>query len=298
MKRIALLGAKGQLGSDIHQVLKENDGFEILPITRDMLDVEHTESIIPFLEGLGKLDVLINCTAFHNTEQCEADPLKALVINSIAVLRMATYCQQNGVLLIHFSTDYVFDGSKQQPYTEEDRVRPLNAYGSSKAAGEDAIAAYLDTYFIFRVSSLFGAAGASGKGGNFIETMLRLTKQAKPISVVQDVVMSPTHTQDIAEAVRYFLEQEITAYGIYHCTGEGACSWYELAAQTFALCGLDCEPVPILNSSYPAKVERPLYSVLDNSKINRIFQMKSWQVALNEYLQRKGYVGSSGGVKE
>ncbi|WP_171687044.1 dTDP-4-dehydrorhamnose reductase [Paenibacillus planticolens] len=298
MKRIALLGAKGQLGSDIHRALKENSQFEVITITREMLNVENTEIIIPVLEKLGRIDVLINCTAFHNTEQCEADPLKALVINSIAVLRMAAYCKQNKTLFIHFSTDYVFDGSKQAPYTEEDRVSPLNAYGSSKAAGEEAIAAYLDTYFIFRVSSLFGEAGASGKGGNFVETMIRLSKQGKPISVVQDVIMSPTHTRDVAEMVRAFLEQEITAYGVYHCSGEGACSWYELAAETFAICGIACETTPILNSAYAAKVRRPLYSVLDNSKLNRIYPMKSWQSALAQYLQLKGHVNISGGEKE
>ncbi|MDU0203569.1 MULTISPECIES: dTDP-4-dehydrorhamnose reductase [Paenibacillus] len=298
MKRIALLGAKGQLGSDIHRVLKENSQFEVIPVTRNMLDVENTETIIPILEKLGRIDVLINCTAFHNTEQCEADPLKALRINSIAVLRMATYCKQNGTLFIHFSTDYVFDGSKQAPYTEEDRVSPLNAYGSSKAAGEEAIAAYLDNYFIFRVSSLFGEAGASGKGGNFVETMIRLSKQGNPISVVQDVIMSPTYTQDIAETVKFFLEQEITAYGVYHCSGEGACSWYELAVQTFAFCGITCETIPIMNSAYAAKVRRPLYSVLDNNKLNRIYPMRSWQSALEQYLQRKGYVVIHGGEME
>lgn len=298
MKRIALLGAKGQLGSDIHRVLQENSQFEVVPITRDMLDVENTETIIPFLEKLGRIDVLINCTAFHNTEQCEADPLKALRINSIAVLRMATYCKQNSSLFIHFSTDYVFDGSKQAPYTEEDPVSPLNAYGSSKAAGEEAIAAYLDTYFIFRVSSLFGEAGASGKGGNFVETMIRLSKQGNPISVVQDVIMSPTHTQDVAETVRAFLEQEIQAYGVYHCSGEGACSWYDLTVQTFAICGITCETLPIMNSAYPAKVRRPLYSVLDNNKLNRIHPMRSWQSALEQYLQRKGYVVIRGGEME
>lgn len=290
MKRVALLGANGQLGSDIHRILLESSIYEVIAINRDSLNVEATESIVPYLEQLGPIDVLINCTAFHNTEQCEEDPLKALMINSIAVLRMATYCQQYEVLFIHFSTDYVFDGQKKVPYTEKDATNPLNVYGSSKVAGEDAIAAYLDAYFIFRVSSLFGEAGASGKGGNFIETMIRLAKQGKPVSVVQDVWMSPTHTRDIADMVRTFLDDGITEYGIYHCSGEGACSWYELALETFSICDLSCEATPTTNSAYEAKCRRPLYSVLDNSKLNRIYPMPSWQSALKEYLQRKGYV--------
>lgn len=292
MKRIALLGANGQLGTDIRNLFAGSTHYEIIAVTRDQLNVEDTESIIPFLERLKQFHVLINCTAFHNTEQCETDPLKALMVNAVAVLRMATFCNQHDITLIHFSTDYVFDGVKGLPYTEEDEPHPLNVYGSTKAAGEKVIADYMDRYFIFRVSSLYGIAGSSGKGGNFIETMLRLVKQGKSVSIVDDVIMSPTHTLDVAHAVKAFLDKNVTEYGIYHCSGEGACSWYELATQAFTLCGLTYEATPVPSSQYESKCQRPSYSVLDNRKINRIYPMPPWKSSLQDYLQQKGYVGN------
>lgn len=292
MQRIALLGAKGQLGSDILRQFAGDDSYEVIAVTRDQLNVEDTETIIPFLEKLGPIHVLINCTAFHNTEQCEKEPLKALMVNAIAVLRMSVFCKQYGATLIHFSTDYVFDGDNASPYTEDDEPRPLNAYGNSKAAGEKVIADYLDHYFIFRVSSLYGVAGSSGKGGNFIETMLRLVKQGKSVSVVDDVTMSPTHTLDVARAVKVFLDKNVTEFGIYHCSGEGACTWHELAVQAFTLCGLTYEATPVPSSHYPSGCRRPSYSVLDNSKMNHIYPMPPWKRSLREYLQHKGYVGN------
>ncbi|WP_240160070.1 dTDP-4-dehydrorhamnose reductase [Paenibacillus aceris] len=294
MRRIALLGANGQLGSDIRSQFAGNNHYEIIAVTRDQLNVEDTESIIPFLEKLGPFHILINCTAFHNTEQCETEPLKALMVNAVAVLRMATFCKQYGITLIHFSTDYVFDGVKGTPYTEEDEPHPLNVYGNSKASGEKVIADYLDHYFIFRVSSLYGIAGSSGKGGNFIETMLRLVKQGKPVSVVNDVVMSPTHTLDVARAIKFFIDENVSEYGIYHCSGEGACSWYELATQAFSLCELTYEATPVPSSQYPSVCQRPAYSVLDNGKMNRIYPMPEWKSSLREYLQLKGYTGDQG----
>ncbi|UJF32079.1 dTDP-4-dehydrorhamnose reductase [Paenibacillus hexagrammi] len=272
-RRVALLGANGQLGTDIRRVLAESKNVELILITREQFNMENTEAIIPYLEKLGRLHAVINCTAFHNTEACESDPLKALVVNAIALHRIASFCEQQDAVLYHFSTDYVFDGAKGSPYTELDSTHPLNVYGSTKVAGEKVIAAYMDRYFIFRVSSLFGAAGSSGKGGNFIETMLRLVQQGKPVSVVDDVIMSPTHTLDVARALHTFIQQDIEEYGIYHCSGEGACSWYDLAVRTFELCEIPYEAKPIVSSSYESKCQRPSYSVLDNSKINRIHQM-------------------------
>ncbi|WP_188175428.1 dTDP-4-dehydrorhamnose reductase [Paenibacillus sedimenti] len=297
MKRIVLLGANGQLGSDIRSVFAGTEVYELIPLTREQLNVENTESVIPFLENLGHFDVLINCTAFHNTEECESDPLKALMVNSIAVLRMATFCKQHDVTMIHFSTDYVFDGNQSSPYTEEAETHPLNVYGSTKAAGEKAIAAYLDRFFIFRVSSLYGVAGSSGKGGNFIETMIRLVKQGKPVSIVNDVVMSPTYTLDVAQAVKAFLDRNVADYGIYHCSGEGGCSWYDLAVETFTLCGLSYDATPIPSSRYEAKCKRPAYSVLDNGKISSIYSMPHWKSSLKAYLTQKGYVTETGGTQ-
>jgi dTDP-4-dehydrorhamnose reductase len=289
MKRIVLLGANGQLGTDIRKAFAEASGVEIVTVSRQELDVEDTERVIPFLQSLGDFEVLINCTAYHNTEECESNPLKALMVNCIAVLRMATYCSMHNVVLVHFSTDYVFDGSKQSPYTEDDRTAPLNKYGISKVAGEEVIAAYLDRYFVFRISSLFGTAGLKGEGGNFVETMLRLAREGKSIRVIDDQVMSPTYTLDIAEAVKHFILQDIDAYGIYHCSGEGQCSWHEFAVESIRLCGLPVQVEPVSSKDNEFACKRPAFSVLDNSKINRIYPMPYWRDSLQHYLQQKVY---------
>jgi dTDP-4-dehydrorhamnose reductase len=290
MKRIVLLGANGQLGTDILQAFSGSSEVELVPVTRQDLDIEQTERVIPYLQGLGGFQVLINCTAFHNTEQCENDPLKALIVNSLAVIRMAAFCSEHNIVLIHFSTDYVFDGLKEKPYMEEDRTSPLNIYGSTKVAGEKAIITSMQSYFIFRTSSLFGTAGTSGKGGNFVERIYRMASEGKEASIIEDQRMSPTYTRDIAYVVKAFIERDIRDFGIYHCSGEGHCSWYEFAAEIVHLCGLPLRITPIASKEYASACRRPHFSVLDNTKINRITPMPPWQSSLRHYLLEKGYI--------
>jgi len=286
MRRILLLGANGQLGSDIRSVLAD-DPVELVPLYRRDLDVERTDRIGPFLRELGPFNVLINCTSYHKTDECEDYAEKAFAVNALAPREMARICGDSGAVLIHFTTDYVFDGRSRTPYRETDRTSPLNVYGVSKAAGEHFIAAHHDRYFIFRVSSLFGTAGASGKGGNFVETMLRLAGGGAPIRVVDDQIMSPTHTLDIAEAIRTFVADGVTGYGIYHCSGEGECSWHDFAAEVFRQRGVKADLQPVPSSGYKTKAARPAYSVLDNSKLNGIRSMPHWTEALGRYFERK-----------
>ncbi|RKN85286.1 dTDP-4-dehydrorhamnose reductase [Paenibacillus ginsengarvi] len=286
MKRIALLGAGGQLGTDIRSVLGAA-AFELVPLYRKDLDVERLERIGPFLRGLGKFDALINCTSYHKTDECEDFAEKSFVVNALAPREMAKACAEAGAVLIHFTTDYVFDGRKRTPYREEDATSPLNAYGISKAAGEHFVTAFHDKHFIFRVSSLFGTAGSSGKGGNFVETMLRIAGGGSPLRVVGDQIMSPTHTLDIAEAVRTFLTEDITDYGLYHCSGEGECSWHDFAAEIFRQRGIAAALRQVASSDYPAKARRPSYSVLDNAKLSRFHPMPHWTDALQRYFRHK-----------
>lgn len=284
MKRIVLLGANGQLGTDIRRVFAGAPA-DLVPLYRKDLDVERTETIGGFLRELGRFDALINCTSYHKTDECEDDPLKTFAVNALAPREMAQACAETGAALVHFTTDYVFDGRKRTPYREEDATSPLNVYGVSKAAGEHFVAAHHDRHYIFRVASLFGTAGASGKGGNFVETMLRLAARGAALRVVDDQVMSPTHTLDIAEAVKAFLLRDAPDYGIYHCSGEGECSWHEFAADIFRQSGVAADLRPVPSAEYPAKARRPAYSALDNGKLNAIRPMPHWTDALALYLR-------------
>jgi dTDP-4-dehydrorhamnose reductase len=293
MKKILLLGANGQLGTDLQEVFRGDERAQLIPVTRSQLDVERVGEIAGVLDTFGEFDILINCTSYHKTDEVEDFPEKAFAINSMAVWEMAKHCQRHGRVLFHISTDYVFGGQTNAPYREEDATAPLNVYGISKVAGENFIRSYHDKYFIFRVSSLFGQAGASGKGGNFVETMIRLAKEGKPLRVVDDQIMSPTHTLDIARAIKTFITQDVDQYGTYHCSGEGQCSWYEFTREIFAQLQLDADLAPISHNEFKTKARRPAFSVLDNSKINRIHQMPEWKVMLHEYLKRKNHLTSS-----
>jgi dTDP-4-dehydrorhamnose reductase len=290
MKTILLLGANGQLGSDIGKVFAANGGVAIKPVTRRDIDVENTDRIVPFLEQAADgCDWIINCTSYHRTDECEDFAAKAFSINAVAVREMARYCQASGKVFVHFSTDYVFDGLQDAPYTETDLARPLNVYGVSKLAGERFVELIHDRHYIFRVASLFGVAGASGKGGNFVETMVRLAKAGNSLKVVADQIMSPTHTLDIARMVYALARNDGAEFGIYHCAGGGQCSWYEFAAAIFAQIGLNADLSPTTAREYRAKALRPAYSVLDSRKLADFYKMPDWKKSLAEYLELKGY---------
>ena len=288
MIKVAVLGANGQLGSDLLQTLKGAKGIEVTPLTRSDVDVEDLSTLGERLSGMA-FDYLINCTSYHKTDECEDYPEKTFRVNSVAVNEMAKACHRLGKVFVHFSTDYVFDGAKGTPYTEEDCTSALNVYGASKAAGEQLIRAAHDRYFMFRVSSLFGVAGSSGKGGNFVETMIRLAREGKPMKVVDDQIMSPTHTLEIARAVTRFIEEGIDAYGVYHCAGTGATSWYRFTVAIMERLGLRPELSPVRSSEFKVKAKRPAYSVLDHTKLDRVYKMPRWEESLDEYLQLKGY---------
>lgn len=293
MKRIVLLGANGQLGTDIRRVFRDAPA-KLVPLGRTDIDVEQTGRIGELLRGIGPYDALVNCTSYHKTDECEDYAAKAFAVNALAPREMAKACFDAGAALIHITTDYVFDGRKRTPYREEDATAPLNAYGVSKAAGEHFVAAHHDKFFILRVSSLFGTAGASGKGGNFVETMLRLAAGGAPLRVVNDQIMSPTHTRDIAETIRTLLLEGVNDYGIYHCSGEGECSWHDFAAEIFRQRGVEADLRPVAASEFPTKARRPAYSVLDNGKLARIRPMPPWRESLRDYFRLKDEEGGGG----
>jgi len=287
MKKVLLLGANGQLGSDIKKIFKD-ENIRLISLTRDNFDVQKDD--ISKLEEYKNVDYIINTIAYHKTDECEDYPDKSFKINASFVYELAKFCDKFDISLFHFSTDYVFDGNKETPYKEEDIPNPLNIYGLSKFSGEKAIENYLKKYFIFRVSSLFGVAGASGKGGNFVETMLNLAKKKVPLKIISNQYMSPTHTLDIARVVLYFIKNDIRDYGIYHCCNSGSCSWYEFTKKIFKLANINYPIEKTTYEEYKTKAKRPKYSVLNNTKLSQYYKMPSWQDALKEYLFKKGYI--------
>lgn len=285
MKKILLLGSNGQLGSDLTKTIKN---AHLIRLTRSDFDIE--KDTIEKLEKYKDVDYMINATSYHKTDECESFPDKSLKINTSFVYELAKFTKANNIVLFHISTDYVFDGKKSHPYTEADTPCPLNIYGLSKYAGETAISAYAKEYFIFRVSSLFGEMGASGKGGNFVETMISLARKNTPLKVISDQIMSPTHTLDIARAIDFFIENNIKDYGIYHCCNSGHCSWFSFTRKIFELAGIDHGVEQTTYEEYKTIAKRPKYSVLDNAKLSKYYAMKPWEDALHEYLKIKGYV--------
>jgi dTDP-4-dehydrorhamnose reductase len=288
MKTILLLGANGQLGGDIvSRVASEYAAdFKLIAWTREKLDVMALDQIDMRL-GEISFDILINCTSYHKTDEVEANADKAVTINAHAVAEMAKACQKQSAILLHISTDYVFGGDvdRSTPLSEHDAPAPLNVYGATKLMGENLARKHHKNTIICRVASLFGVRGASGKGGNFIETMLRVAKEKGELNVVNDQTMSPTSTWDLADMLLKLLQSGETK-GVYHAVNSGQASWYDFALEIIKQSGLNVPVNPVPTSAMPTASSRPVYSVMDNTKLNqRIGPIRTWKEALRDYLQ-------------
>ena len=287
MTKIIILGSNGQLGSDLITVLPSSVNT-IIGLNRNDFDVTIGD-IESQLNKYADSNYIVNTIATTNVDGCEDTPELAFNINSAFVAHLAKFCNKHNITLIHISTDYVFDGQKTTtPYVEEDIPNPLNVYGLSKYAGEIAIRNNLKNYFILRVASLFGIAGVSGKGGNFVTTMIRLAKEKDSFTVINDQYTCPTHTLDIAKAIKALIDKEVTEYGIYNCVSSSSCSWFEFTREILRLSHLDTNKVkPISYKDYSFKANRPKYGVLDTKKLSKHYQMPDYKTALEEFLQLK-----------
>lgn len=274
--RLGVLG-RGQLGSEFPKLV-------------ECAVLEHREADVTSLaqleEALGRLrpEVLVSTAAFHRVDECEANPVPAFMVNALGSLNLALACRKYGIFLVWFSTDYVFDGRRRRPYKENARLAPLNVYGASKAAGEMLIRAYLKEHLIIRTSSLFGVAGSSGKGGNFVETVLKKASEGGPLEVAADLTMSPTYTRDLAQAVLRLIDAG--AGGTVHVANSGECSWWEFAGEICRLAGYGVA----VNKRYgTVGAVRPAYSVLDTSGLRRwgLGPLRHWKEALGAYLEER-----------
>lgn len=289
MKTI-LLGPNGQLGTDVQAANVRKGGWlSLTPVGRSSVDLCDIEAATNFLRE-SNFDCLINCSSYHRTDEVERNAQLAFTINAHLVQRLAQICFEKQARLVHVSTDYVFGGLlKSLPFTEADCKAPVNVYGASKAMGEDLALLTGAKVWVLRVASLFGIAGASGKGGNFVETMIRIGKEKGTLRVVADQTMSPTSTKDIAEVIIGMLQKDV-APGIWNVVNSGAASWYEFAKQIIARSNIKASVLPIDSGDFPTIARRPVYSVLDNTKLcDALGSIRAWQDALDEYLIAKGY---------
>lgn len=290
MRHIVLIAPNGQLGTDLVRTLTN---VRLTGLTHADLDVTDAVRVRDVLTDL-RPDVVINTSAFHKVDLCEDEPEQSFEVNATAPYRLARLAAELDFTLVHFSSDYVFEGSAPTPREEDDLARPISVYGVSKLAGENLVRSACRRHFVLRSTGLYGLAGASGKGGNFVETMMRLGKSGNPVRVVNDQVMTPTATADLAVAVRDLLKREADGgveYGLYHVTSVGSCSWYEFAKAIYEISGLNVDLSPIKSSESGAKAKRPAYSVLAHDKwIKAGFpELRPWREALTDYLKAKGH---------
>ncbi len=281
-KNLLILGADGQLGSDIRLLLESHD---LRCPTERELDITSRESCHKYCSRT-ELDCVINCAAFTDVPGCETALDRAREVNALGPKYLAEACAENRILLVQISTDYVFDGRKGSPYVESDVPSPINAYGMTKLEGEDFVRSTCPDHIILRTSGLYGKNPCLGKGGkNFVQTMLQLAREGKPIRVVNDEFVSPTYTLEVARLVPRLLGTEIR--GIVHAACQGVCSWYEFAKAIFEISALDPELRPISVSDLQSGVARPPFSALRNQTLEEIDLniMKTWRGALEEYLK-------------
>jgi len=282
---IAVIGSNGQLGSDVVRVLV-HQGEDVYSLTHADIEVSSLESVADCLRSK-RPEIVINTAAMHHVENCEQEPGKAYAVNAVGARNLATVTRDLGALLIHVSTDYVFDGKKDEPYVENDIPLPLNVYGNSKLAGEYFVQTLNPKHFVLRTSALYGKHPCRAKGGqNFVDLMLRLGRERGRVRVVDSEFVSPTPTADVARQIAALAHCD--GYGLYHATAEGSCSWYEFAREIFSVAEIEVKLEAASPSEFPAKVPRPRYSVLENRGLKglRLNQFEPWQVGLRRYVSQ------------
>jgi len=279
-KRVLVTGKTGQLGLSLGKLAYLYSQHEFTFVGRDVLDLSQSNNITEYFQSK-KFDVIINCAAYTEVDKAESDPELANQINHLAVRQLAEIAKEQGAVLIHISTDYVFNGQNHKPYVETDCVDPINVYGKTKLKGEQAILEVRPKGVIIRASWLY-----SEFGNNFVKTMLRLGEERDSLNVIYDQVGSPTYAGDLAKVIVDIIASDIeldsTAPQIVHYSNEGVCSWYDFAKVIFEFMSINCNIVPIEAKSYPRPAERAHYSVLNKYKIKQIYELKIpyWQESL------------------
>jgi dTDP-4-dehydrorhamnose reductase len=282
--KVLLTGAAGQLGTEMCTLLQRN-GVIVTPLTRDLLDLRDPESIRAWIRAI-RPDWVVNTAAYHRTDECEDHPEEAFLVNATAVFRLAAESAEAGARFVHFSTDYVFDGRKGAPYTEEDPPNPLNVYGTSKYAGEVLAHIALPESLIIRTSGMFGVTGTRQKGGNFIDRIAERARRGESLKIVADVRFSPTYAEDLAEYVFRLMREG--AKGIFHIVNQGEATWAEFGRAALAALGIRARVEEISLKEAGARAKRPCYSVLAMNRLREVVKQlpRSWPEALQHYSRR------------
>lgn len=283
MMKILVTGSKGQLGSELKLLAKDYGQHQFIFTDVEELDITSPEKVEAFFK-IEMPDVTINCAAYTAVDNAEKEYEKALRINAVAAGYLAESVRRHHGILIHISTDYVFDGTAHRPYTESDPVNPESAYARSKAEGEKAVINAGSRAIIMRTSWLY-----SGFGNNFVKTILRYSKERDSLKVVFDQVGSPTYARDLARSILTILPSldGINGTEIFHFSDEGVASWYDFALAIIEFAGITCKIYPIETKDYPLPAKRPFYSILNKSKFKERFQIEipSWRESLKECIR-------------
>jgi dTDP-4-dehydrorhamnose reductase len=275
--KVVVTGAAGQLGQDVLLEL-ERKNHQAFGVDRQQLDITKEEDVLAFISKV-KPDVILHCAAYTNVDAAEENENAAYQVNAAGTENLAKAAKLNGSKVMYISTDYVFDGTANEPYEVDEPTQPLGAYGRTKLAGEQLLQKHLDEFFIVRTAWVFGVYG-----NNFVKTMIRLGKERGEVGVVHDQVGSPTYTVDLAKFMVELMETD--KYGIYHATNSGVCSWYEFAVEIFKQANMNVTVNPLTSDQFPRPAARPKYSVLSKKMIEQqgLKPLRDWKEALAAYL--------------
>jgi dTDP-4-dehydrorhamnose reductase len=277
--KVLVTGSHGMLGTDITNLLREKD-LKVIEVPHEELDVTHEDDVLRFILKCMP-DVIINCAAFTDVDRCESESKMAYRVNAIGPKNIAIAAKRCNTKVVQISTDFVFDGNSNIPYSEDDLPNPLSEYGKSKLEGEKNIQNISDMYLIVRTSWLFGR-----KGTNYVEKMIELSKKNSDLYIVNDEIGSPTYTIDLAVALWALIENKCE--GVFHVANEGSCSRYEWSKKIFEIMGYNINIHPIDSSQYKRPAKVPLNSVLNCQKLTAVtgFRMRHWEEALSAYLNK------------
>lgn len=284
-RRAVVFGASGQLAAELVRELQAR-GYAVSALTREQVDIADAAAVERSLASLDP-QVVFNAAAYNQVDVAENEPQAAFLVNALAVRNLAVACRQIDARLVHFSTDYVFDGTARHPYAEDDPPHPLGAYAVSKLAGEMYAQAYLDRVLVVRTSGVYGPGGLATARGNFVELMLRLANAGKPIRVVEDHVASPTFAPALASRTIDLVDRDLS--GLFHIGGGQPVSWFQFARLIFRAAGLNPTLTPTNEREYRTAARRPKYSALSNAKMERagLEPMPSLEAALERYFAER-----------
>lgn len=273
---VLVTGASGQLGQALQSISRNYTDIDFHFFNSTALNITDLEQCKTVFNTI-KPDFCINAAAYTAVDKAESEPEKARLINVVGPRNLAQVCKENDTVLIHISTDFIFDGTATKPYTEDDIPNPSGVYGQTKLDGEKAIQNILEKYFIIRTSWVY-----SEFGNNFMKTMLRLGSERDVLSVVNDQIGTPTNAVDLAKALLEIIKSDKKDFGIYNYSNEGQCSWYDFAKKIFEINKIEIDLQPIPTLAYPTPAKRPAFSVLDKSKIKKVFgvEILEWEVSL------------------